>query len=80
MYSLELEYTFRTSRVIVDKNVARRTLNLKIRNYKARLQGTLNVLEDRQLNGRLKAAKTTPISVLRVEILLFVLLLDIPMF
>jgi hypothetical protein len=95
VYSPELGYTFRTSRVIVDEETAGGTIDLRIRNCKVGPQGTPNVLEDRRPRGRPKrelavqpvnpiaaqpTSPTTPKTIPVVEIPPFVPPPNIPKF
>jgi hypothetical protein len=67
VYSPELSYTSRSSRVINDETQKGGDLNLRLRNCIAGLQGTQNVVPDRKPRGRPKMEKLIdPISPLTI--------------
>jgi hypothetical protein len=52
VYSPELGYTFRSSKVLIDENVKGGSIDLQLRNCISGPQGTLNVMPDRKPRGR----------------------------
>jgi hypothetical protein len=67
VYSPELGFTSRSSRVIIDETKRGGDLDLRLRNCTARLQGPQNVVPDRKPRGRLKMEKPIhPISPLTI--------------
>jgi hypothetical protein len=90
VYSLELGYTTRSSKVTVDKSVQGGAIDLRIRNCKARSQGTYNIQPDRRPRGRPSNQPTASIPAIKesavpkivpkVIIPHFILLLNVPVF
>jgi hypothetical protein len=52
VYSPELGYTFRASKVLIDEKVKGGSIDLQLRNCISGPQGTLNVMPDRKPRGR----------------------------
>jgi hypothetical protein len=67
VYSPELGYTSRSSRVIIDETQKGGDLNLRLRNYITGQQGIQNVVLDRKPRGRPKLeTPIDPISLLTI--------------
>lgn len=60
IYSPELGYTFRSSRVLIDETTPGGTIDLRIRNCASGPQGTQNVLPDRKPRGRPRKEAEAP--------------------
>ncbi|EDN93221.1 hypothetical protein SS1G_12167 [Sclerotinia sclerotiorum 1980 UF-70] len=64
VYSPELGYTFRSSRVVIDESCKGGDMDLKLRNCESGPQGTKNMEPDRRSRGRPAANKATiPITI-----------------